>query len=321
MAANNASIQILRSYANSAPNNLLDGQLAYSFLSNTLFIGSNTANGNLVITIGGQSVVSTLNTVFGLVNNVIIVANSAYKQANIATTDSNNALTIANSAYAQANIATTDSNNALTIANSAYRQANVATTDSNNALTIANSAYRQANVATTDSNNALTIANAAYRQANVATTDSNNALTIANAAYRQANVATTIANSAYAQANSASANANIAFTTANAAYRQANIATSNADAAFALANNILSGNVAFANLSINIGGSIFFGTNTYTQSNRSAIFVTNEMLNVNPDLINNLLPGDYYYDDLNDSIYIYVDYTTYFDFKDLTVRV
>jgi hypothetical protein len=250
MAANNASIQILRSYANSAPNNLLDGQLAYSFLSNTLFIGSNTANGNLVITIGGQSVVSTLNTVFGLVNNVIIVANSAYKQANIATTDSNNALTIANSAYAQANIATTDSNNALTIANSAYRQANVATTDSNNALTIANSAYRQANVATT------------------------------------------IANSAYAQANSATANANIAFTTANAAYRQANIATSNADAAFALANNILSGNVAFANLSINIGGSIFFGTNTYTQSNRSAIFVTNGMLNANPDLINNLLPID-----------------------------
>jgi hypothetical protein len=45
------------------------------------------------------------------------------------------------------------------------------------------------------------------------------------------------------------------------------------------------------------------------------------MLNANPDLINNLLPGDYYYDDLNDSIYIYVDYTTYFDFKDLTVRV
>jgi hypothetical protein len=37
-----------------------------------------------------------------------------------------------------------------------------------------------------------------------------------------------------------------------------NIATSNADAAFALANNILSGNVALPNLSINIGGSIFF---------------------------------------------------------------
>lgn len=46
----NTTIQILRSYANTAPETLADGELAYSFLSNTLFIGNNT---NHVIPIGG----------------------------------------------------------------------------------------------------------------------------------------------------------------------------------------------------------------------------------------------------------------------------
>ena len=42
LTANVTNIQILRSYANTAPTSLLDGQLAYSYVSNTLFIGSNT---------------------------------------------------------------------------------------------------------------------------------------------------------------------------------------------------------------------------------------------------------------------------------------
>ncbi len=46
----NTTIQILRSYANSAPSSLADGELAYSFVSNTLFIGNTT---NHVIPIGG----------------------------------------------------------------------------------------------------------------------------------------------------------------------------------------------------------------------------------------------------------------------------
>jgi hypothetical protein len=46
----NTTIQILRSYANTAPDTLADGELAYSFKSNTLFIGNTT---NHVIPIGG----------------------------------------------------------------------------------------------------------------------------------------------------------------------------------------------------------------------------------------------------------------------------
>ncbi len=48
----NTVIQILRSYSNVAPTTLADGELAYSFLANALYIGSNTGQ---VILIGGAS--------------------------------------------------------------------------------------------------------------------------------------------------------------------------------------------------------------------------------------------------------------------------
>jgi hypothetical protein len=60
VAANsNTIIQILRSYANTAPLSLQDGELAYSFVSNTMFIGNNT---NDVIRIGGEYYVKAIET-------------------------------------------------------------------------------------------------------------------------------------------------------------------------------------------------------------------------------------------------------------------
>jgi hypothetical protein len=60
----NTVIQILRSYANTRPTSLDDGELAYSFVSNTLFIG--TAN-NQIVQIGGPNFIAnvTINTVDG----------------------------------------------------------------------------------------------------------------------------------------------------------------------------------------------------------------------------------------------------------------
>lgn len=51
----NTVIQILRSYGNTAPNILNDGELAYSFVSNTLFIGD--TNGD-IIEIGGPNFIA-----------------------------------------------------------------------------------------------------------------------------------------------------------------------------------------------------------------------------------------------------------------------
>lgn len=60
----NTKIQILRSYANTSPSLLLDGELAYSFVSNTLFIGD---NGGDIIEIGGPNYIAnaTINLIDG----------------------------------------------------------------------------------------------------------------------------------------------------------------------------------------------------------------------------------------------------------------
>jgi len=53
----NTTIQILRSYANTAPPSLSDGELAYSFVSKTLFIGDDT---NGVNPIGGEGYIANV---------------------------------------------------------------------------------------------------------------------------------------------------------------------------------------------------------------------------------------------------------------------
>ena len=60
----NTVIQILRSYANTRPSTLQDGELAYSFTSNTLFIGSQFGQ---IVEIGGPNYIAnvTINVVDG----------------------------------------------------------------------------------------------------------------------------------------------------------------------------------------------------------------------------------------------------------------
>jgi hypothetical protein len=60
----NTTIQILRSYANTRPSSLADGELAYSFASNTMFIGDQYGD---IIEIGGPNYIAnvTINLVDG----------------------------------------------------------------------------------------------------------------------------------------------------------------------------------------------------------------------------------------------------------------
>jgi hypothetical protein len=53
----NTVIQILRSYANTIPASLADGELAYSFVANALYIGSNTGN---ILLIGGTKLLENV---------------------------------------------------------------------------------------------------------------------------------------------------------------------------------------------------------------------------------------------------------------------
>ena len=59
----NTVIQILRSYANTRPTSLEDGEIAYSFVSNTMFIGDQYGH---IVEIGGPNYIS--NAVINLVD-------------------------------------------------------------------------------------------------------------------------------------------------------------------------------------------------------------------------------------------------------------
>jgi len=75
----NTSIQILRSYANSRPQALNDGELAYSFVANTLYIGDRD---DKIIPIGGL-------TSTNVVANTIVLRDSTGR-INIGTLDGGN---------------------------------------------------------------------------------------------------------------------------------------------------------------------------------------------------------------------------------------
>ena len=65
MSGSNTIIQILRSYSNTSPTALSDGELAYSFVSNTLFIGERTGK---IVPIGGLQYIN--NTVASIVSTL-----------------------------------------------------------------------------------------------------------------------------------------------------------------------------------------------------------------------------------------------------------
>jgi hypothetical protein len=75
----NTSIQILRSYANTRPQTLNDGELAYSFVANTLYIGDRD---DKIISIGGLT--STEN----LANTIVLRDSTG--NINVATIDGGN---------------------------------------------------------------------------------------------------------------------------------------------------------------------------------------------------------------------------------------
>ena len=82
----NTSIQIKRSRANAAPSTLNIGELAYSYVSNTLFIGSNTPGPTGAFEIGGERLFKQKTLMFNTLNAAFTRANN--------TVDANNGGTI-----------------------------------------------------------------------------------------------------------------------------------------------------------------------------------------------------------------------------------
>lgn len=83
-----------------------------------------------------------------------------------------------------------------------------------------------------------------------------------------------------------------------------------------LANSIANGTLALANVTIATNGYITFADGS-RQYERAPISIVNLDWTNGLD-INTLLPGDLWYDEIENKLYIYTDFGTYYDFFDIT---
>lgn len=155
----NTVIQIKRSSTSAAPagGSLTPAELAYSYVSDKLFVGS--ANGLDTIVIGGKFFINQQNAVYDLANAAFNVLNAAYTSANANYVVTNSAFGVVNAAY-------TSSNANYVLTNAAYTSLNAAYTVVNSAYTSSNANYVLTNAAYTSSNAAYVVANSAYNHAN-----------------------------------------------------------------------------------------------------------------------------------------------------------
>ena len=259
-----ALIQIKSSSSNASPQTLNVAEPAYSYVSNTLFIG--TANSDGVIAIGGKFYLDQQQTIYDTANAAFVQANTT--TGSLQTTLQNNINTVdarATAAFIQANAAfvvansggASQANAAFNTANAAFIQANTVSSVSaqaNAAFVVANTALLNAASASIYANGAFTTANAidtkvtsasvyangAFAAANVADAKAISAGNYANAAFAAANTLALIdgnyTNAAFLQANTAVLNANTASIYANGSFAQANISILNAASASIYAN-------------------------------------------------------------------------------------
>jgi hypothetical protein len=131
----NTVIQLKFSNITATPTTLNVAEPAYSYTSNTLFIGSPAGTGSIAI--GGkfyldqqQDIYNTANAAFTAANTGAAAA-AAFNQANAAFIAANSAGAYANSAFLAANIADAKAVTAGSYANSAFLVANSAAVYSN----------------------------------------------------------------------------------------------------------------------------------------------------------------------------------------------
>ena len=200
----NTVIQLKFSNATAKPTSLNVAEPAYSYTSNTLFIGSPAGTGSIAI--GGKFYLDQQQDIYN-------TANAAFNAANTGTN-----------------------------ASAAFNQANAAFATANSAAIAANTPSHVANSASTYANGAFAAANTADNKATSAGVYANGAFAAANTADNKATSAGVYANGAFVAANSAQVHADFAYNHANAGFNKANTAQNSADAAFIRANNSLNAN-------------------------------------------------------------------------------
>jgi hypothetical protein len=161
----NTLIQIKRSLSTAVPPNgsLVIGEQAYSYSSNTLFIGAPDGTG--VIAVGGKYYIDTTIAAFAHANAAFLAANNGLGLG-AAFAAANAAFAAANGAFASANAGQATANASYDFANSAHSVANLAFDHANAAFAAANAGLATANAGIAHANAAFATANAAYDEAN-----------------------------------------------------------------------------------------------------------------------------------------------------------
>jgi len=262
----NTLIQIKSSTVTATPTTLNIAEPAYSYVSNTIFIG--TPDGTGVIPIGGKFYLDQQQLIFNTANAAFTSANNAAGSSTDQT-----ARNTANAAFTQANTAVTNALSASNYANAAFTAANNASdlwvrNQANSAFIQANASYAFANTletVNTTQNNSIT---AAFLQANAAFTAANNATDTF--VRNHANAAFLAANTADSKATSAGDYANGAFTAANTK--------------FASSGGSISGDV-------NITGNLIV-TGNVTYTNTINQLIGDNIITLNADLPQNATPTE-----------------------------
>jgi hypothetical protein len=173
----NTTIQLKFSNTTAVPTSLNVAEPAYSYSSNTLFIGSPDGTGSLAI--GGKFYLDQQQTIYTRGNSAFDAANSAGSYANAAFAAANTAAA-SSGAFAQANAA-------FNTANAAFLQANTPSHTANSAASYANGAFAAANSAASAASSAQGTADAALSAAGVAQSTADAASSYANSAFLSAN--------------------------------------------------------------------------------------------------------------------------------------
>lgn len=155
----NTVIQLKFSTGTATPTSLLAGEPAYSYASNTLFIGSPDGTGSIAI--GGKFYIDKFERAYNH-------ANAAYDLANTVANAGADvyARNHANAAFIQANTALVTATSAGIYANGAFAAANSASIYANGAFAKANNEAGVNNTQNTNITNAQNTATAAFIRAN-----------------------------------------------------------------------------------------------------------------------------------------------------------
>ena len=143
----NTTIQLKYSLVTANPPSLNIGEPAYSYTSNTLFIGSPAGTG--AIAIGGQFYLDKFQRGYDHANAAFNAANTG-TQAQLAFNHANSAFDTANGSVAVNLTQNTNITNAQNTGDAAFLKANSATNSALSAFAQANAAFDKANTAATD---------------------------------------------------------------------------------------------------------------------------------------------------------------------------